>query len=71
MQGTIEYVMAGLYPAENFFWVDSQTGAIFVSRSLKADSLKSTEYIVSVLMSLFSEILFQRGKSPHGFCSLS
>ena len=40
--------MIGTYPAESFFFINPETGIIYIRQSLKADSLKLTEYMVCV-----------------------
>ncbi len=45
-QGRILYAITGVYPAQNFFWIDAGTGVVYVQRSLKDDSLKSSSYTV-------------------------
>ena len=39
----------GDYPAPSFFAIDRQNGNIRISKDLKADSLKTTQYTVGCL----------------------
>ena len=46
LQGEIVYELVGLYPSENFFLINGSTGEVSLKTSLRADSLKSTSYLV-------------------------
>ena len=48
LQGNIVYRLIGVYPAEHFFMVDSETGEIKVNQSLRNDVLQLTEYSLHV-----------------------
>ncbi len=46
-QGDVVYELTGVYPAQYFFWIDSQSGTVRVSQSLKNDNLRLISYSVS------------------------
>ena len=49
----MQYEIDGIYPAESFFQIDINSGLITLKASLKDDSLKSTQYTVSVELFFF------------------
>ena len=80
-QGTIRFSISGIYPAENFFWIDETSGRIYLKRSLKEDSLKSTQYQILVeafddaypenVVSEIVRVTVQRNANPPKFVQRS
>ena len=51
--GQISYTLEGFYPAETFFQVDKNTGAITIFRDLRNDPLRRNQYTVRICLSYF------------------
>ncbi len=48
-QGEMRYMLVGDYPAQDFFSIHPQNSQLRVVKNLKADSLRSAKYVVSIL----------------------
>ncbi len=48
-QAQMRYKITGDYPAPDFFGINERTGAIYISRDLRLDSLQLNSYTVSQL----------------------
>ena len=48
-QGKLIYAVTGIYPAQDFFSINADSGEISVTKDLKTDSLRSTTYNVSMM----------------------
>ncbi len=49
----MRYKITGEYPAPDFFGINERTGAIYISRDLRLDSLQLNSYTVSQFILIF------------------